>query len=142
MRWFVYGQDIAVAQWVSERIPHSNYPGGFSAIGIAEDDKLIAGVIYHNWIKRYGNIEISMAADTPRWATPEALKRLLWYPFRELRCRRVTTCTPASNKRALRFNYGIGFQKEGRIRQGYGTEDMIIAGMTYSEAKKWLNVKL
>lgn len=137
MRWFVYGQDQAVADWVNKRIPHARFEQ-FSAIGLAEDDKIIAGVVYHNYIHVYGNIEISMAADSPKWATPESLRAFLSYPFTQLRCRRITTCTPASNKRALKFNYGIGFQKEGVIRQGYGKEDMIICGMVFREAKKWL----
>lgn len=139
MRWFVFGQDQAVTQWVTQRIPHADTFLLSTAIGLAEDDKLIAGVVYHNYLAKYGNIELSMAADSPRWATPEALKVFLSYPFKQLRCRRVTTCTPASNKRALRFNYGIGFQKEGVIRQGYGKEDMVICGLVFREAKKWLN---
>lgn len=138
MRWFVFGQDQAVIEWVRQRIPHASQFHLAKGIGLAEDDRIIAGVVYHNYLEQYGNIEISMAADSPRWATPEALAVFLGYPFRQLRCRRVTTCTPASNKRALRFNYGIGFQKEGMIRQGYGKEDMIICGLVYSEAKKWL----
>ena len=137
MRWFVYGQDVAVGDWVHERIPHAEF-GPYVAIGLAEDNTLIAGVVYHNYVPRYGNIEISMAADSPRWATPEAIGTFLRYPFGQLRCRRVTTCTPASNKRALRFNHGIGFQKEGVIRQGYGKEDMVLCGLVYREAKRWL----
>lgn len=142
MRHFVFGRDQLVADWVKARIPHAESFGAFSAIGLAENDWIIAGVVYHNYLKTYGNIELSMAADTPRWATPETLKVFLSYPFKQLRCLRVTTCTPQSNKRALKFNYGIGFQKEGVIRQGYGkSENMVICGLTYNEAKKWLNSK-
>lgn len=140
MRKFIFGRDADVAEWVRQRIAHAEGFGPFTAIGLAEGETVIAGVVYHNYLKAYGNIEISMAAETPRWATPETLKVFLSYPFRQLRCIRVTTCTPQSNKRALKFNYGIGFQKEGVIRQGYGKhENMVICGLTYQEAKRWLN---
>ena len=49
--------------------------------------------------------------------------------------------TQASNKRMLRLIYGLGFRKEGVIRQGYGREDMIVCGMVYKEAKRWLKRK-
>lgn len=139
MRALVFGRDALVASWVGERIGagFTNY----AAIGLAEDGQLIAGVVYHNHNSTYGNIEISMAASSSRWATPEAIGAFLRYPFSQLRCRRVTTCTPASNKRALRFNYGIGFQKEGVLRQGAGREDLVICGMVYKEAKRWLKQK-
>lgn len=138
MRWFVYGHDKLVAKWVADRMPYVSEFNQCAAIGLAENKQLIAAVVYHNYIPDYGNIEISMAADTPRWATPEAIGTFLRYPFVQLRCRRVTTCTPAKNKRALRFNYGIGFKKEGVVRQGYGKDDLVVCGLLYREAKKWI----
>ena len=73
MRWFVYGQDVAVGDWVHERIPHAEF-GPYVAIGLAEDNTLIAGVVYHNYVPRYGNIEISMAATTPPAPEPSKWK--------------------------------------------------------------------
>jgi len=138
LRWLLYGEDEIVGKWVGERIAHANF-GSFVSIGLCEDQKLIAAVIYHNYIKEYGNIELSMAADSPRWATPESIGALLHYPFVRLGCNRVTTCTPASNRRALKFNKGIGFIEEGVIRKGYGAEDMVICGLLKEEAQRWLN---
>lgn len=99
---------------------------------------LIAGIIYHNFISEYKNIEVSMVAASPKWATKQVLKELLSYPFNQLGCQRITTCIAKSNERAIKFNLGIGFKHEGIIRRGCGNEDMFIFGMLKEEAKKWL----
>lgn len=99
--------------------------------------EVVAGIIYHNFIPEYKNIEISMVATNPRWATKKILNQLLSYPFNQLGCQRITTCIPSSNERAIKFNLGIGFRHEGTIRKGCGKEDMFVFGMLKTEAKRW-----
>ncbi len=142
MRWYLYDDDKRVAAWVADRIKRRVGRevdfGLCKAIGLCDDENPIAGIVFHSYMPQHGNIEISMAADTARWATPDVLRVFLSYPFIQLGCRRVTTQTPASNKRAIKFNLGIGFKQEGLIREGYGTEDLIICGMLRHEAQQWL----
>lgn len=141
MTQLVFGNDAIIAAWVASKIPRmtgQTFPHGSKAIGVTRRGAIIAGIVYHNYYPEYKNIEISMAADSPMWATREVITALLRYPFIQLGCRRVTTCTPIRNKRALKFNYGIGFKKEGVIRRGYGNQDMIICGMLRKEAERWL----
>lgn len=131
------GADEYVAQWMQKKIPDLNLQK-YVALGVMNNENLIAGIAYHNFIRDYGNIEISMVADSPRWATRSIIKTLLSYPFEQLGCRRVTTCTPSKNFRAIKFNLGIGFKHEGTIREGCGNDDMVVCGMLKKEAKKWL----
>lgn len=135
--YVLYGADEYVGQWVKKRLPELNLDK-FSALGVMQGSKIIAGVVYHNYIPAYKNIEISMTAITPKWVTKNILKQLLSYPFKQLDCQRVTTCTPATNERAIKFNLGIGFRHEGTIRMGCGSEDMIICGMLHKEALRWI----
>lgn len=100
-------------------IPHMDVPREYAAIGVARNGEVIAGVIYHNFIPDYRGIEISMAATSPRWATRENIKALLAYPFEQLGCRWVMTCTPHTNERALKFNKGIGFVQRGVLPDFY-----------------------
>lgn len=140
----VFGQDAAIASWVASKIPRmrgQGFPADSRAIGVVKRGKLVAGIVYHNYLPEYRNIEISMAADSPLWATKAIIGALLRYPFVQLNCFRVTTCTSARNKRALKFNYGIGFKKEGVIRRGCGNHDMIICGMLKKEAERWLKTE-
>lgn len=131
------GADEYIARWMQKTLLDLNLQK-YVALGIMDDDKIIAGIAYHNFMKNYNNIEISMVAVSPKWATKNIIKTLLAYPFEQLGCQRITTCTPAKNIRAIRFNLGIGFKHEGTIRRGCGEDDMIICGMLRKEAQKWL----
>jgi RimJ/RimL family protein N-acetyltransferase len=116
----VFGQDARVAAFVVQRVPHMDRPQAFQAIGVADPDgALVAGCIYHNYIPAYAGLEISFAASSPRWAQRGVCRALLAYPFQQLGCRRVTTVIPSDNARAIRFNLGIGFVREGTLRHFY-----------------------
>lgn len=141
----VYGRDLEIATWVGERIAADfntrfDAKGNrqFHAIGVEHGNKIIAGVVYHNYYHEVRAIEISMASDTPTWAKPEIIGELLYYPFITLNCQRISTLTPAKNQKALKFNYHLGFTKEGLIRRGDLTDDIVLNGMLIEEADRWL----
>jgi len=77
-----------------------------------------------------------MAATRPDWARRSTIQRLLNYLFGQLKVDRVTTLIAASNKRALRFNEGLGFVREGVIKNGCGDDDRIILGLYRSVASE------
>lgn len=99
--------------------------------------EVIAGIIYHNFIPEFKNIEMSMVATSPRWATKNVIKQLLSYPFNQLNCQRITTCIASRNQRAIKLNQGLGFKHEGTLRKGCGDDDMFVLGMLKEDAKKW-----
>lgn len=104
-------------------------PVPFVGIGVVQGAVLVAGILFHSYVPEYRSIEISMAADTPKWASRTRIGLILGYPFRQLGCQRVTTAIKASNDRAIRFNEGLGFQHEGVMKLGYGDEDCVILGL-------------
>lgn len=112
----IHGQDALVGEWVAARIPHVGDVdafGAFATVGVATDDGLIAGIVYHNYISRYGHCEISFAADTPRFATREVIRGLLSVPFEQYGCRTVSLLIPHKSARVTRFVGGIGFVRRG-----------------------------
>ena len=114
----LFGQDAAVAAWVAARIPHASTGfGQCFAIGVVDDTGIRAGVVFHAWTP--GNCEISMAADTPRWAQRGLIRAMLHYPFEQQACRRVTVVIPHDGARAIRFCAGLGFVREGVVRHLY-----------------------
>jgi len=130
----VYGDDARVAKWVGERARVQEF-GPCTAIGIARDGRLVAGVVYN----RYSgpNVEASIASDWPGWWTRGNLFALFWYPFGQLGCRRITAVTRAGNDRAQRMLAKMGFKAEGRCRHAFWDDDGIVYGMLAEECR-WI----
>jgi RimJ/RimL family protein N-acetyltransferase len=126
MLGYVYGHDELVADFVAKLIPHCRRGfGACVAMGVVRDDRLIAGIVYHNWDQEAGIIEISGAAlPGSGWISRETLRRMYQYPFHQLGCQMIAQRTPADNERLLRIlaAYGYMFVKVprmfGRTRDG------------------------
>ena len=120
----LYGYTVQVAEWVAARIPHM-HGGSFGpceAIGVgnSQTGEMYAGVVFHEYQPEYRNIQLSMAADSPLWATKDTIKALLEYPFKRLGVFMVWTCTPVENVRALKVNEHIGFKRKPIVPHAYG----------------------
>ena len=114
--------------WVKRRIPHMEN-GDFGpcyAIGVMHGDRVVAGVVYHCWQPQYRAIEISCAADTPKWATRRVLNELWSYPFEHLGVNRCTCATPADDARTRKFLEGIGMVYEGTGADAFGDHDAAV----------------
>lgn len=139
--------DDRLLDWCASRIPHVGSAAswkreGAQALGVGQDGQILAVMVVHGFTRQHGDAQISMAADTPRWATRETIARLLAYPFGQLGCQRLTTLIPASNTRAIRFNEGLGFKREGLARRGFGSDDCVILGMLREELPYWAAMAL
>lgn len=120
----LFGHDAQVAAWVAERIPHVR-GGSFGpcvAIGIGSEHraKLYAGLVYHAYQPEYGHVQLSMAADSPLWATKATIRALLHYPFVQRKLFMVYTMTPVENVRAIKVNEHIGFKRKPIVPHAYG----------------------
>lgn len=126
-----------VAAWVAARIPQmtgSQDFGPCDAIGVvSEDGTPLGGVVFHGYQPRFGNMELSMASDSPRWLTRRLISGILAYPFDQHGVQRVTALTPKRNAACRRFLELFGFKREGVIRRGFGDDDMIVSGLLRSE---------
>lgn len=137
----VYRNDATVTAWVCAKSPDPLVRihgfGPCSAIGVADDGALIAGVVYHEY--RGHSIQLSMASDSPRWCTRRTLKHLLGYPFSQLHVARITACTAKSNSRLRSLVSRLGFRLEGNVRRGLdGQHDLLIYGLLREEAERWI----
>lgn len=136
----LFGHDEQVAKWVAARIPHL-HGGGFgpcTAIGVGSEDrgKIYAGVVYHEFVAAYQNIQLSMAADSPLWATKNTIRALLHYPFTQLKAWMVWTLTPVENERAIKVNEHIGFKRKPIVPHAFGPKKhAVICQMTQPEYK-------
>ena len=134
----IFGQDDFIKGWVAKRTNVSSF-GPAATIGIADGNRLIAGVVYSNF--REGNIEASIAADHPGWCRRGVLRALMSYPFDQLQCRRITCLIPSTHVKSLRLCRGLGFKIEGLCREGFGPGvDAIVMGLLRRECR-WLKVE-
>lgn len=114
----VYGHDQKVAEWVAKRIPYmEELPRDFAAIGVADGNRPVAGMVFHDYYPDFATIQISGASTDPRWLFK--FRDLLSYPFDELGCFKVWTCSPIDNKRALRASSWLG-KREAVLAHHYG----------------------
>ena len=125
----VFDQDAAVAEWVTRRIEHIDQFGPYVAIGVADGDKPIAGAVFNEWQPKFNTMEISVAADSPRWAQRGIIRGLLSYPFEQQGVRKLWSIVVSSNARALRFNKGVGFKQEAILSRHFGRDHAIITRM-------------
>ena len=138
MKTVVYNLPCVV-KFVDSLIPgNTNFDPSCPAIGLLEDGKLIAGVVYNMYT---GNgIMMHVAASKPRWLNREFLKAAFAYPFLQLGCDRVTGLVRTDNTAAQRFDEHLGFVKEGVIRRGDDDGcDLILYGMLHEECR-WLKL--
>lgn len=130
------GQADVIARWVEARVPgfrSFDTPSGF---GVLRDGRLAAGVVFHNYDAHAGDIEVVIAAESPRWASREVFFTAFAYPFLQLGCRRVTARVPVSNLRARRLVEGAGFVLEGLMRCAASDGgDVMIYGMLKRECR-------
>jgi len=92
----------AVARWVAARLPHVGAAGFGPNAAIAvvsQDETIMAGVVFHDWQELAGTMQLSCAADTPRWATRRIVSALLAYPFVQLAVNKCWTATDHANAR-------------------------------------------
>ena len=82
--------DDYVRAWVAKRIGIRGF-GPSTAIGVQKNGQLIAGAVFHDY--RDGQIEASIAASSPSWATRSVLYSLFAYPFNQCDANRLlVTC--------------------------------------------------
>ena len=136
---YVYGHDQAVADFVASMIPRCRTRGfgPCKAIGVVDDGRLIAGLVYHNWEPEAEIIEMSGAALPGRqWLTRGTIARMYQYPFLQVGCQMIVQRNSVDDDRLLRqlAVYGYTFI---RIPRMLGRDkDGVLCLLTYED---WVN---
>lgn len=142
MEWLAVDHNRAAEGWLQERIPHIR--GG--SIGAARyamvmrNGKIAAMVAFHQFDGLAQTMQLTMAADDPRWCTKSTVATLLAYPFHTCNINKLYTSIPGDNARAIRVNEGLGLKRDGELPDMYGPgRSAVIYGMTKADwlASKW-----
>lgn len=127
----------AICDFVSMRIWDAKKSfGNFTSMGVVSREKLIAGLIYHNYEPDAGTIEITGAAADRRWLTKPVLYKMYEYPFEQLDCQMVVQRNSEHNHHLNSILRRYGFD-EYRIERLRGkNEAEIIFTLT---KEQWVN---
>lgn len=106
---------------------------GFSnatAIGFARDERLVSGVVYHNWQPEAGVIELSAASVTRDWLDKSTLNAIFSYPFDQLKCQMCVARISEHNTRTRRIWRALGATEYKIPRLRGPSEAEIISTLT------------
>jgi RimJ/RimL family protein N-acetyltransferase len=130
--------DGTVARWVSARLGVQGF-SDYSEIGLTENGKLIAGVVFDYF--NGASINMHVAAVGKRWMTREYLHFCFWYPFEQLKVKRINGLVPESNLAARKFDEHLGFELEARLQDAHPSGDVLVYRM-FKKDCRWLNMKV
>lgn len=115
-----------IAEFVANRIGCAPKKDNFAAIGLANDDKLVAGVVFSDWNGR--QITAAIAVDGKR-ISREFLWFMFYYPFCQLGAERVTACVEQTNKVSQQFVTRLGFDLECVMERAGRSGDLLVYRM-------------
>ena len=134
----LYGPHQLLARWAGDRLGVADF-GKCKTIGVMRKGSIAAVAVFNNYL--HPNIEISFVTANPRWATPEAIRAILSYPFIQLECKRITATTEATNQRARAFLCRLGFREEGYHTDALPTGDAVSYGLLRKDAARWIDIE-
>ena len=85
--------------------------GPCRAIAVVEDDRLAAGLIYHNYDEDAGVVEISAAAWAHGWLSRPVLREMYRYPFESVGCQAVVQRVPDDDTAQHRMLKAYGHER-------------------------------
>ncbi len=84
------------ARWAAEKMAYIDPEVGLGpcqtaavCTGMTENDRILAVIVYHQFDRMGGTVQMSISAASPRWATKDNIRTLLSAPFDQWKCRKV-----------------------------------------------------
>jgi len=112
----------------------------FSYIGIIEDEKILGVILFSDYDGN--NIFVHVALDTPRACQRKVIKLMFDYIFNQAGCSRATATCDNSNYKIKKLVEGLGFEKEGLMKNVMQIDDTYVDGIIYGMLKencKWIS---
>ena len=130
----LFNHDAVLTRWAGERLGIADFRP-CTTIGVAREGVILAAAIYNNY--RPPNIEITFVTASPRWASKQAIRAMLRYPFVQLACKRLTAVTAVQNMAARAFLLRLGFCEEGLHPDALPTGAAVSHGLLAANAARW-----
>lgn len=131
---------LALSYWLCDRIGLTP-TRDIMCIGQWDNDaeEIIGVVGYDGWSKSMVEMH---SAGTPgsNWLTRELLNKAFTFPFEGHDLNVIISRVSTGNPAAIKFNKGLGFKEQCRIKDGADDGDLIIFAMYKAECR-WLDMK-
>jgi RimJ/RimL family protein N-acetyltransferase len=129
-----------VAAWLLEKInaKASRFFDDFKTLAVFDRDRILGAVVFDSFT--FVDCDLHIAIEDKRCVTRETIRQIMAYPFEQLNLTRVSAEVSERNASSLELVQRLGFQLEGRKRQGEGDCDRLIFGMLKSQCR-WLDGK-
>ena len=107
----LWGQDSpAIGTFLRDRLLGAAVETG-TFMAVARGETIIAAVLFHNYQPEYGTIEMTAAADNPRWLTRQAIRAMDRYVFGQLGCQAVLMRSDTDNEQIAHIGRFLGFKR-------------------------------
>jgi RimJ/RimL family protein N-acetyltransferase len=127
--------------WMMKRLDAGEwFKGRGHIIGLWDDDKgPVAGCLFE--ASNGASIMLHCATDgTKRWMNREYLWFVFYFPFAQLRVRKIIAPVESTNETSCRFVEHIGFVLEATLKDAAPKGDLLIYTMTEDQCK-WLHLR-
>lgn len=133
MKTIVWDRPQEVGEWVCARIGGRFSPDEATAIGMEQDGKLVAGVMFDAF--KGNSIQMHVAGEGGHWMTRDYARACFGYAFNQLKVKKIIGLVEANNAAARRYDEHLGFVLEHVITDGGKFGDLCIYSMTRDQCK-------
>ena len=130
--------DVTIANWIADKIPYTDRIDQARCIAFRhkQTKKIVYGGAFNE--HRGRDIQYHAACTDPKVLTKGRIELLFWYGFMVFNTARISCVVAKSNKRSQKVVEGLGWKREGLIREFYAADDdAILYGMLRNECK-WI----
>jgi len=107
-------------------------------LGVVDENIILGVIIFHDWQRERGTVEITGAAETPRWCSRDVVRLIYKTCFEKLSVNQIVARCDANNKKTERIFTALGFDA---IRlpnmRGPGRDELFF----YQTRESWLNTR-
>lgn len=137
----VIGENEWLGPWMTTRQDGAVWvPGAGHTIGLIDDNNQPIAVVYFDNYNE-ANVNMHIAAEPgKRWLTREFLWYCFFYPFEQLKVKRITGLVASNNAAARKFDEHIGFTLEATLKDAHPGGDLLVYCMRREQCR-WLTLK-
>jgi L-amino acid N-acyltransferase YncA len=118
--------DTVVAPWVGERTGDDFQAGVTACLGVMDEDKMVAGVVYDHLT---GPCVTATIAVEGKCLPRRMIRAMFNFPFHYLGVRKILVYINEANEASLKLAKRLGFAVEAAIKDVYVEGDMLVLSL-------------
>lgn len=139
MKHVLTGCDEVFGPWIANKLGFEWFAGRGSTIGLMDDKKgPIAACLFEGC--NGASVMVHIASEGKNWVNREFLWFVSYYPFEQLKVRKVLAPVESTNTASIRWTEHFGFSLEATLKDAAPKGDLLIYTLERS-ACKWLTLK-